>query len=77
MSVGKVGMAAPEAQVGAWLLFPGRCSDGAPEQDGRPSEKALWVWLVESWGHRAKLVGHLRAALEAVPSQHTCCRAGV
>ena len=73
MSVGEVGLAAPEAQAEAWLLFPGRCSDRALEQAGGPSEKALWVWLAESWGHRAKLADHLRAALETMWSQHRSC----
>lgn len=41
VSVGKVGMAAPEAQAEAWLLFPSRCSERALEWVGRPSEKAL------------------------------------
>ena len=47
MSVGKVGTAAPEAQAEAGLLFPGRCSERALEQDWRPSEKDLRVGLAE------------------------------
>lgn len=49
--------------------LPGRCSNRAPEQDWRQSEKDQWEQLAESRQQRAELANHLRAVLEALSEQ--------